>query len=162
MSNGTAKTVKIDVDVQYASTQNELPKAEDIATWVTCALREHTAPASLTVRIVDEAEGSELNERWRGGAGATNVLSFASDGLDEIAPELLGDVVVCAPVVAREAGAQAKLLRAHWAHMVVHGTLHLLGYDHEDSSDAEQMESLEVAILVKLGFADPYTPVTAA
>ena len=112
----------------------------------------------MTVRIVDEQEGTALNSRWRGGQGPTNVLSFPCDGVDDIAPQLLGDLVICAPVVAREAQEQNKSLQAHWAHMLVHGTLHLLGHDHQEPDEAERMERLETDILHDFGYPDPYTP----
>jgi probable rRNA maturation factor len=108
----------------------------------------------LGIRVVGSREGRALNERWRRRAYATNVLSFPA------APELggrqIGDIVVCAPVVAREAREQGKALAAHWAHMVVHGTLHLLGFDHRRAPDARRMEVRERALLARLGFADPY------
>ncbi|MFP5356990.1 MAG: rRNA maturation RNase YbeY [Gammaproteobacteria bacterium] len=105
----------------------------------------------LTLRITDEAESRALNHRYRGRDYATNVLSFPYQE-----PGMLGDLVLCAPVVAREAKAQGKPLRAHWAHLVIHGCLHLLGYDHEQSQAAEKMEKLEIRILRNLGFANPY------
>lgn len=158
-SKATATTVKVDVDVQYASTDADLPATQDVSKWIACALRERSAPTTLTVRIVDEEEGRLLNERWRGGSGATNVLSFTAEGLEEVAPELLGDIVVCAPVAAREAHAQGKSPHAHWAHLLIHGTLHLLGFDHESVADAAAMENRERLLLAELGFADPYQPV---
>lgn len=112
-------------------------------------------PGELTIRIVDESESAALNERFRHKAYPTNVLSFPYDAeaLDE---PILGDLVICAPVVSREAAEQHKDARAHWAHLVVHGVLHLLGYDHENDADAEHMEARERAILATLGFPDPY------
>jgi len=101
--------------------------------------------------VVGSRESRALNERWRGRAQPTNVLSFPGDG------RLIGDIVVCAPVVAREARAQGKALSAHWAHMVLHGTLHLLGFDHARAADARRMERRERALLARLGFADPYS-----
>lgn len=110
----------------------------------------------LTVRITDEAEISELNEQYRAKQGATNVLSFPFDAPVGIEDGLLGDVVICAPVVEREARQQGKPVEAHWAHMIVHGVLHLCGYNHIDDNEAQQMEGLERTIMNKLGFADPY------
>ena len=112
--------------------------------------------AELTIRIVDEAEGRELNRRWCDRDYATNVLSFPAEGLADIAPDLLGDIVLCAPVVTAEAAAQGKSAAAHWTHLTVHGVLHLLGFDHQDEHSAAAMEEHERAILASLGFADPY------
>ena len=129
-----------------------------IKTWVEAALEGRREQAQVTVRIVDEEEGAELNRRWRKREGPTNVLAFPCTGLEAIAPELLGDVVICAPVVAREALEQNKAARAHWAHMVIHGTLHLLGFDHIEEGEALVMEQLETRILNRLGYPDPYGP----
>ena len=107
-------------------------------------------------RIVDEAEGRALNERWRGRDHATNVLSFPAELPPGVALPLLGDLVVCAPVVAREAAEQGKAEADHWAHLVIHGTLHLLGFDHETEAEATVMEDLERALLAGLGIGDPY------
>lgn len=135
--------------VQYATREKELPTRALFRRWVKAALRH---PAQLTFRIVDETEGRELNKNYRGKDYPTNVLTFTYD--DEL--PLMGDVVLCAPVVAREAREQAKELCAHYAHLVVHALLHLQGYEHEEEGDADQMESQETAILAKLGYADPY------
>ncbi|MBI2969645.1 MAG: rRNA maturation RNase YbeY [Gammaproteobacteria bacterium] len=144
------------VDIQYACTGHGLPRRDQIVAWVNAALRDHAHDAELTVRLVDEGEAAELNRRWRGRSGPTNVLSFPVSGLEQAAPGLLGDIVVCAPVVEREAEQQGKRPEAHWAHMVIHGTLHLLGYDHENNEEADIMESLEATILAGLGFPNPY------
>lgn len=156
--------LQLDVQVAVSDTpQNQLPDNEQIHGWVNSVLHK-IAPAidvaEMTVRIVDETEIAQLNEQYRQKTGATNVLSFPFElppGMPEqTGVKLLGDVVVCAAVVLREALAQGKSAEAHWAHMIVHGTLHLLGYDHLVDDEAEQMESLEVAILGTLGYADPY------
>lgn len=116
-----------------------------------------TSDLELTIRIVDEVEAQQLNETWRQRTGPTNVLSFPYE-----CPEcienlgLLGDIVICAPLVAREAAEQQKSGHAHWAHLVIHGTLHLLGYDHTDDSQAQAMENLEIRILHNLGYPNPY------
>ena len=113
--------------------------------------------AELSIRLVDQAEGAILNGRFRGRRGPTNVLSFPFEplpGLEDC--DLIGDLVICAPVVAREAAEQGKSLQAHWAHMLVHGVLHLLGYDHLDAAHAAQMEGLETRIIRRLGFPAPY------
>lgn len=151
--------MSVEVVVQYAvDPPTALPSKKTITIWVKAALAGRREEAQLTVRIVDEEEGSELNQRWRKRAGPTNVLSFPSTGLERIAPTLLGDIVICAPVVKREAQHQRKALCAHWAHMVIHGTLHLLGLDHIEEQQALIMEQLETEILGRLGYADPYSP----
>ncbi|HSG64362.1 MAG TPA: rRNA maturation RNase YbeY [Gammaproteobacteria bacterium] len=129
-----------------------------MSAWVRRSL-EGEASGELTIRIVDEAESAELNHRYRGKKGATNVLSFVGTEPSSTPAEherLLGDLVVCAPVVVREAAAQGKSVEAHWAHIVLHGALHLLGYDHESDAGAEVMERREKELLAVLGFPDPY------
>ena len=130
-----------------------LPAASTMRAWAMAALG--SGSGDLTIRIVDLAESQDLNRRYRGKDKPTNVLSFPYDG-DMLDVPILGDLVICAPVVAQEAVEQGKDARAHWAHMVVHGCLHLLGYDHETESEADAMEQLEREILGKLGFPDPY------
>lgn len=152
--------MSVTLDLQIASDDEEPPSADAIRSWVEAALAGagHEQDTELTVRIVDEAESAELNHSYRHKDGPTNVLSFpfeAPPGLDDF--PLLGDLVICSQVVRREAGEQGKPLAAHWAHMVVHGTLHLLGHDHIDPAEAEQMEALEIAVLHRLGFPDPYS-----
>jgi probable rRNA maturation factor len=112
--------------------------------------------AEVSVYIVDEAESQELNSQYRGKDKPTNVLSFPADIPEEVGVPLLGDLVVCAPVVEREAQEQGKTLNAHWAHMLVHGTLHLLGYDHLEDDEAEVMEALETRLVTQLHFPAPY------
>lgn len=144
------------LNVQRASSVRGLPSAASITDWARAALAgSGPGTAEITVRLVDEPESADLNKRYRGKRGATNVLSFTYD----LAPEkagLAGDLLVCAPVVQREAVQQDKRPRAHWAHMVVHGILHLRGHDHVRITDAEIMEALEIRILKRLGFPDPY------
>ena len=142
-------------DVQYACSAVDLPALTAVQRWVDAALPDTHAATELTVRIVDEPEGRDLNHRFRGRDNATNVLSFPSDLPEEIAVALLGDIVICAPVVSAEAAAQAKSTEAHYAHLVVHGVLHLLGYDHIDDVDAQVMEAKERDILAILGFPNP-------
>jgi probable rRNA maturation factor len=144
------------VDVQYAMAVDGIPGEDTIRQWVLQALPEQKKEAELTVRIVDEAEITALNHRYRGKDGPTNVLSFPYEGIPGVATELLGDIVICAPVVASEAIAQDKPLDAHWAHIVVHGVLHLLGYDHQHDDHAHQMEAREAELLASLGYANPY------
>jgi probable rRNA maturation factor len=146
----------LEVDVQIASEEDDLPDPECIRTWAEAAVANLRADTELTVRIVDETESAELNDRFRQKTGPTNVLSFPFESPPGVSVSLLGDVVICAPVVRREADAQSKSLNSHWAHMVVHGALHLLGYTHECDDDAEEMETMETRILGRLGFDDPY------
>ena len=122
--------------------------------WAQYALPPHYRDAELTIRIVGEAEGLQLNQHWRGARQATNVLSFPARA--PACLKLLGDIVICAPVVAREARAARLTPDAHWAHMVVHGVLHLLGHDHQQTDETLHMERLESGILERLGFDDPY------
>lgn len=152
VTNGMATRV----DVQFAYQDANTPKASEIKAWVKSTLKDFRKNTELTVRVVDKKEATELNEHWRKATGPTNVLSFPCDDISGQVPDLLGDIVICAPVVAKEASHQKKKLNAHWAHMVVHGTLHLLGFDHVKKRDAEKMESLEITILDKLGFDNPY------
>ncbi|MBT1120571.1 rRNA maturation RNase YbeY [Pseudomonas nitrititolerans] len=146
----------LELDLQRVS-QGEAPSDEDFRQWCELALRQRTADSELTIRLVDEAEGRELNRTWRQKDYATNVLSFPADVPDELLDvPLLGDLVICVPVVAREAAEQGKPLMAHWAHLVIHGCLHLLGYDHTEDAEAEEMEDLERQLLAELGHPDPY------
>lgn len=132
------------------------PTKATLLTWITEVLRRFRTCSEITLRIVDIVESAHLNETWRQRPGPTNVLSFPAEGLATIAPHLLGDIVICAPLVRQEAAAQRKVIEAHWAHLVVHGTLHLLGYDHQTASAARTMELLEKRVLKILGFPDPY------
>ncbi|WP_299585651.1 rRNA maturation RNase YbeY [uncultured Microbulbifer sp.] len=154
--------IDLTLDVQRASRCSSLPPDEKIRTWVISALSSQREEAELAVRIVDEDESRQLNAQYRGKDKPTNVLSFHTDFPAELNLPLLGDLVICAPVVEIEAKQQGKSSEAHWAHMLVHGTLHLLGYDHIEDSDAEIMEKLETSLMAQLGFADPYTPLDEA
>ena len=145
------------VDLQIATENLEgLPTEDQIVQWATAAVQPEGDEVEMTVRIVDEAESHELNLTYRGKDRPTNVLSFPFECPDEVELPLLGDLVICRQVVEREAVEQEKPLMAHWAHMVVHGSLHLLGYDHIEDNEAEEMESLETQIMQGLGFDDPY------
>ena len=151
--------MSIEIDLQYAADKNaalQLPEAEKTERWVNAVLKGRRDEAQLTVRIVDEEESRMLNETYRHQKGPTNVLSFPFEPQEHLALPLLGDVVICAQVVAREAREQNKQVEAHWAHMVVHGVLHLLGYDHLHPEQADKMEAVEIGILDQLGFPDPY------
>ena len=140
---------KLTMAVQYASEAGDLPTAAQFRKWAKQALR---TDAEIALRVVDETEGRQLNHDYRGKDYATNVLTFP---LAE-EPLLMGDIVLCAPVVAREAEAQQKSLFAHYAHLTVHGVLHLQGYDHETDAEAEVMETLETEIITRMGYDDPY------
>ena len=129
---------------------------DNVRQWGEAALAGRRADAELVVRVVSEEESAQLNGRFRGKQGPTNVLSFPFHAPPPVPSDLLGDLVICAPVVRREAREQGKPEKAHWAHMVVHGVLHLLGYDHGTSAEAETMEQLEREVLQALGFPDPY------
>ncbi|MFV0455029.1 MAG: rRNA maturation RNase YbeY [Pseudomonas sp.] len=147
----------LELDLQVASEATDLPSEADFRKWCELALRQRSNDSELTIRVVDEAEGRELNKTWRHKDYATNVLSFPADVPDELLDiPLLGDLVICAPVVTREAAEQDKSAEAHWAHLVIHGCLHLLGYDHIDDAEAEEMEGLERELLAELGHPDPY------
>jgi probable rRNA maturation factor len=158
----TRGPVRLDVSVGYALPRAGLPSAVSFRKWVAAALEGRIREADLAIRIVDAREGRALNRHYRGKDYATNVLRFPADAAEGVKlPKgvkmpLLGDLVICAPVVAREAREQGKALNDHYAHLTVHGALHLLGWDHEDEREAECMEQLEREILAGLGIADPY------
>jgi probable rRNA maturation factor len=149
--------VNLLVDIQTACSQS-VPAEEDIRRWIAAALhgRATQEQVEVSVRIVESDEMARLNETYRGKTGATNVLSFPAGLPVELAIPLLGDIVICAPVVSAEAAQQGKTEKAHWAHMAVHGTLHLLGFDHIEEEEAAIMEALESTILNGLSFACPY------
>jgi probable rRNA maturation factor len=139
------------------TTGDDIPTAVEVQRWAEAALQSiEQDSVSLSVRVVDEPEIAELNQRYRSKPGPTNVLSFPFEDPPGVESDELGDIVVCAPVVDREAAEQGKTTKEHWAHMVVHGVLHLCGYDHIDDRDAEEMESEETRILTSLGFPAPY------
>jgi probable rRNA maturation factor len=140
-----------------ASASEEAPDPQSIERWIGAAIGDQRESTELSVRIVDAEEGKALNEQFRGSTGATNVLSFPFENESPQPLPLIGDIVICAPVVAKEAREQNKALNAHWAHMIIHGVLHLLGYDHQNENDANLMESLETKIMQGLGFPPPYS-----
>lgn len=144
------------IDVQVGVTRSGLPEVAKLRHWARAALAGRRRDAELSIRIVDAAESRALNRRYRAKDKPTNVLAFPAELPPELELPLLGDLVICREVVEAEAAAQAKPLNAHWAHMVVHGTLHLVGYDHETAGEAATMESLEAEILAALGWPDPY------
>ena len=149
------------VDVQYAQGETldedaEVPLSGQFERWVAAALAGRRDAGEITVRVVAITEGAALNQAYRHRPGPTNVLSFPIDDSPPAEVPLLGDVVICAPLVNQEAREQHKASVAHWAHLTVHGSLHLLGYDHQDTVEAERMEALETEILAGLGYPDPY------
>ncbi len=143
---------KLDLNLQFAVKKSERPRRSNFRRWAKAALK---VDAEVALRVVDEAEGLALNRDYRGKDYATNVLTFAY-GATAGHGSLSGDIVICAPVVAREAAEQGITLEAHFAHLTVHGMLHLQGYDHETDAEAVTMESIESFIMRRLGFSDPY------
>ena len=147
----------MEVEVQIASEADDVPSSGELECWVRATLPvADDAPSECTLRVVGESEGAMLNERFRRGRGPTNVLAFPFESPPGVSLPILGDVVVCAPVVRREACDYGLEGRAHWAHLVVHGVLHLLGHDHRFEEEAERMRAEESRILGALGFEDPY------
>ena len=151
-------TPRLEVGVSYAVPRRGVPAPASFRRWAEAALHDahHRKPAELSIRIVGAREGRALNRQYRGKDYATNVLSFPVELPRGVASPLLGDLVICAAVVAREAREQAKPPRDHYAHLTVHGVLHLLGFDHQNERGAVRMETLETRILAGLGIADPY------
>lgn len=148
---------KIILDLQIAtSDSNDIPSQDKIQQWLTFILPQFVNEAELTIRIVDEQESQYLNNLYRHKDRPTNVLSFPFESPVEMETPLLGDLVICKQIVQKEALEQNKSLESHWVHMIVHGCLHLLGYDHIDDNEAQEMESIEIDIMAALGFANPY------
>jgi len=143
------------VDVQVVC-DDEVPSHEQFQQWVEAALKQVPEECELSIRLVDSEESAELNSTYRGKTGPTNVLSFPFDSPVPMEPRLLGDLIICTPIVEKEAKEQGKELQHHWAHLVVHGCLHLLGYDHIEDDEAEIMEELEKKILLTLDIDNPY------
>ncbi|PLX62881.1 rRNA maturation RNase YbeY [Sedimenticola selenatireducens] len=148
--------MNLQLEVQRVVEDDGIPGAMQFQSWAEAALNGRLDQAELLVRIVDREESRQLNREYRGKDKPTNVLSFPFEAPAVVESDLLGDLVICAPVVTEEALAQDKLPQAHWAHLLVHGVLHLLGFDHINEQEAEVMEGLEVEILESLGFPDPY------
>ncbi|MDX1695139.1 MAG: rRNA maturation RNase YbeY [Ketobacteraceae bacterium] len=152
----------LELDVQIASDDDDVPEPGQLEQWILSALdqgrfqADEDLPVEMTVRIVDSEESRQLNHTYRQKNQPTNVLSFPFDSPAGVPLQLLGDLVICAPVVRQEAREQHKSLESHWAHMVIHGTLHLLGYDHIKEEDASTMEALETDIMEREGYSDPY------
>jgi probable rRNA maturation factor len=155
----TPLEIELQLDVQLAvDKENDLPTRKQLTQWAMAALISRTEyeDPELTIRIVDEAESQQLNFEYRGKDKPTNVLSFPFEAPAHVPIPLLGDLIICKQVVEREAIEQGKTLTAHWAHMTVHGCLHLLGYDHIEDEEAEEMEGTERIIMAALDFEDPY------
>ena len=144
------------IEIQAVHQDSNLPDEQQIQGWVDAALQNHPSDTEIVVRIVDEQESAELNQQYRHKSGPTNILSFPVELPDGIELDLLGDLVICAPVLEKEAIEQQKVLADHWAHIIIHGVLHLLGYDHIEDDEAEVMESKEISILNTLKIANPY------
>jgi probable rRNA maturation factor len=153
--------MSIQVELQVVDDTDSVPDAGHFSRWASAAAAGKAEHGELSIRVVDEAESQSLNSRYRDRQYATNVLAFPVTLPDEFGLPLLGDLAICRNVIEREAREQGKETEAHWAHMVVHGTLHLLGYDHQTQAQAHLMESREVQVLQGLGYADPYAPNSA-
>jgi len=143
------------IELQYDESLTNLPVQRDFETWVNAALVQKIDNLEQTIRLVGEAESRALNSQYRAKNSPTNVLSFTVEN-DYLDYECLGDLVICAPIIEQEAQQQGKPLPAHWAHMVIHGMLHLQGYDHQNAAEADEMEALEAKILSTLGYTNPY------
>jgi probable rRNA maturation factor len=145
----------VKVDLQNDEAFADMPSEQLFHDWVDASLLASYRQLEQTIRIVDEAESQDLNQRYRGKDAPTNVLAFPADA-DYLDYDCLGDLVICAPLVSAEAATQGKTAEAHWAHLVVHGMLHLQGYDHQQTADTREMERLEIKILDTLGYTNPY------
>lgn len=158
------RSPRLDLSVQYASSSaSDLPAQPQLLQWAQAALAMNDKNREMVIRVVDVAEIHDLNLRYRGKDKATNVLSFQSETLPDLDDAHLGDLVICASVVASEALQQGKTVQAHWAHLVIHGVLHLRGFDHQTDQQADEMEKIEIQILERMGIANPYlqTPLTS-
>ncbi len=152
--------MKIELDVQREV--DALPKDDELLKWINeVFILENHGDTELTIRFVNENESAALNKEYRHKSGSTNILSFPFDMPEEVELNLLGDLIVCSDIVKKEAAEQNKTELAHWAHMIIHGTLHLLGYDHLTSAEADVMEAKEIKILSQLGYSDPYREIEA-
>ncbi|WP_371186159.1 rRNA maturation RNase YbeY [Thalassotalea maritima] len=149
-------TTNIQLDLQVACDNDNLPSEQQILLWLNTVLAPYNKPFEVTVRMVTCDESQQLNATYRGKDKPTNVLSFPFEVPEGIELDLLGDLVICADVVAQEAQQQGKDILAHWAHMIIHGCLHLLGYDHINEDEANEMEAIEIQLLAELGISNPY------
>jgi len=144
------------LDIQNVSESALVPKQELLQLWVDSVLKDGSQNSEIVIRIIDEQQMAEFNKQYRHKEGPTNILSFPFEVPDDIQSDLLGDLLVCAPVLEKESCEQHKFLEHHWAHIIVHGVLHLIGYDHIDDQGAEEMEALEVRILKTIKINNPY------
>ncbi len=145
------------INLQIATQEKNIPSASLFKSWVKAALQGKKQKFEVTIRVVDEPEIIELNKKYLHKKTPTNVLAFPFQAPPGIKIPILGDIVICAPIANKEAIEQKKSIKAHWAHLTIHGILHLLGYDHSTQKDAKKMEALEIKILKKLGFPNPYS-----
>lgn len=144
------------LELQIATDFADYPTEQQFQAWIDAVLTDQSVDSEIVIRLVDAAESGELNQQYRHKSGPTNILSFPFEAPEGIDMDLLGDLVICAPLIAEEARQQSKPLIHHWAHITIHGVLHLLGYDHVEEAEAEEMEALEIKLLHKLNIANPY------
>jgi len=149
--------MEMNINVQIVSSEPVIPAGNELIHWARASLGANANDAEITIRIVDKNESRSLNNQWRNVNEPANVLSFPLNNDENLSPALLGDIVICAPVIRQQAAEQNKSTKAHWAHMIVHGVLHLTGYDHIKEDEAEIMESKEISILKNFGFPNPYS-----
>ena len=152
----TRGPIQCDVGVSYGISRKGGPAPASLKRWAEAACQGRIKRADIAIRVVDEKEGRALNKHYRGKDYATNVLSFPAELPEGVTLPVLGDLVICAPVVAMEAVDQVKPLAAHYAHLTIHGVLHLLGLDHDNDTEALVMEAIEREILADMGYPDPY------
>lgn len=146
----------LELQIETSAALSDLPNEAQFQSWVDTALADQDKEFEVVIRLVDEAESAQLNQDYRGKSGSTNILSFSFEVPDGLELNLLGDLVICAPLVEKEALEQHKPVEHHWAHLVIHGILHLRGYDHIDETEAEEMEAKEIEILQQLHISNPY------
>lgn len=144
------------LDIQIATETSDYPSEQQFQHWVDTVLTDQNQDSEIVIRLVDDAESAELNQQYRHKHGPTNILSFPFEAPANIEMDLLGDLVICTPLIAKEALEQHKVPDHHWAHITIHGLLHLLGYDHIEDDDADEMEALEIKFLNMLNIANPY------
>ena len=144
------------LDIQIATEYRDYPSEQQFQLWVDTVLKDANVDSEIVIRLIDNEESAELNQQYRHKVGPTNILSFPFEAPEGIEMDLLGDLAVCAPLIAEEARQQGKPLLHHWAHITIHGVLHLLGYDHIENGEADEMETLEIALLSQLNIPNPY------